>query len=266
MSWWRDWLKRSSYRGRWQEMVNRSALTLKLLANEKTGGIAAAGTFGLPEEVGGERNWDYRFTWIRDASFTAAALIRLGFDDEARAFVGWVQDRYSEPTEKGKLQIMYGIDGRHELTEEILDHLEGYRTSSPVRIGNAAYDQLQLDIYGELLYMVDLFDEYVEAVSYDFWTHLASRSSGRPPTGKHRRGDLGGARRPARVPLLAPDELGRHRSRHPHRRRALAARPDRTLARGPRRDPQRHLPRVLEQDRQAFGQYKGSRRSTPPPC
>ena len=169
---WRGWLRQSSYRGRWQEMVNRSALTLKLLASEKTGGIAAAGTFGLPEQVGGERNWDYRFTWIRDASFTTAALIRLGFTEEARAFIGWVQDRYAETTEKGKLQIMYGIDGRHELTEEILEHLEGYRTSAPVRIGNAAYDQLQLDIYGELLYMVDLYDQHVEPVSYDFWTHL----------------------------------------------------------------------------------------------
>jgi pentatricopeptide repeat protein len=169
---WRGWLGRSSYRGRWQEMVNRSALTLKLLTSEKTGGIAAAGTLGLPEMVGGERNWDYRFTWIRDASFTAAALVRLGFHGEARAFIRWVEDRYGEATEKGSLQIMYGIDGRHELTEHVLEHLEGYRTSSPVRIGNAAYNQLQLDIYGELLNMVNLFDELVEPVSYDFWTHL----------------------------------------------------------------------------------------------
>lgn len=168
---WRRWARRSSYRGRWQEMVNRAGLTLKLLTSQKTGAIAAAGTFGLPEMIGGERNWDYRFTWIRDASFTAATLIRLGLADEARAFVDWVQERFSEAEEKGCLQIMYGIDGRHELGEEVLSNLEGYRGSAPVRIGNAAYDQLQLDIYGELLNMVDLFDEHVEPVAYDFWTH-----------------------------------------------------------------------------------------------
>jgi GH15 family glucan-1,4-alpha-glucosidase len=169
---WRHWIGSTTYQGRWQEMVNRSALTLKLLTSEKTGAIAAAGTFGLPEMVGGERNWDYRFTWIRDASFTAAALIRLGFRDEARALIGWIEKRYHESEEKGKLQIMYGIDGRQDLTEEVLEHLEGYRTSAPVRIGNAAYNQLQLDIYGELLNMVDLFDKYVEPISYDTWTHM----------------------------------------------------------------------------------------------
>ena len=172
VDYWRSWVRSSSYRGRWQEMVNRSALTLKLLTSERTGGIAAAGTFGLPEMVGGERNWDYRFTWVRDASFTAATLIRLGFAEEARGFIGWVEQRYHESAEKGTLQIMYGIDGRHELQEEVLEHLEGYRTSSPVRIGNDAYGQLQLDIYGELLYMVELFDEHIEPISYDLWTHL----------------------------------------------------------------------------------------------
>lgn len=172
VDYWRDWVRRSSYRGRWQEMINRSALTLKLLTSKKTGAIAAAGTFGLPEMVGGERNWDYRFTWIRDASFTAAAFVRLGFTEEARDLIAWIHQRYNESAEKGTLQIMYGIDGRHELHEQLLDHLEGYRTSAPVRIGNAAYKQLQLDIYGELLYMVELFDERVEPVSYDLWTHL----------------------------------------------------------------------------------------------
>jgi GH15 family glucan-1,4-alpha-glucosidase len=172
VDYWRHWVRSSSYRGRWQEMINRSALTLKLLTSESTGAIAAAGTFGLPEMVGGERNWDYRFTWIRDASFTAHTFVRLGFTDEARKLIEWIHQRYSESAEKGELQIMYAIDGRHELHEEILEHLEGYRTSAPVRIGNAAYDQLQLDIYGELLYMIELFDERVEPVSYDLWMHL----------------------------------------------------------------------------------------------
>ncbi len=118
--------------------------------------------------VGGERNWDYRFTWIRDGSLTAASLISLGFDDEAERFVRWIEDRY-EGSPDGKLQIMYGIDGRSNLEEETLDHLEGYKGSSPVRIGNGAAGQLQLDIYGELMYMIDLYDQYVEPVSYDQW-------------------------------------------------------------------------------------------------
>jgi GH15 family glucan-1,4-alpha-glucosidase len=173
VDYWRQWIRRTNYRGRWREMVFRSALALKALTSETCGSIAAAGTFGLPEMVGGERNWDYRFTWIRDASFTAATLIRLGFTEEPRAFVDWIEDRYRQAKERGRLQIMYGIDGRAELTEEILSHLEGYRGSAPVRVGNAAYDQLQLDIYGEMLNMIDLFDERVAAVSYDLWRHVS---------------------------------------------------------------------------------------------
>ena len=168
---WRESLARCTYRGRWREMVNRSALTMKMLCSQSTGGIAAAATFGLPEMIGGERNWDYRFTWIRDGSLTAAALIPLGFHDEARRFARWIEDRYADSTD-GHLQIMYGIDGRRELTEQSLDHLAGYRGSKPVRIGNGAYDQLQLDIYGELMLFVDRFDEHVEPVTYDLWQKL----------------------------------------------------------------------------------------------
>ncbi|MFH9573779.1 glycoside hydrolase family 15 protein [Streptomyces sp. NPDC017230] len=170
---WHEWLSGSAYRGRWQEEVSRSALAMKLLTSARYGSIAAAATFGLPELVGGERNWDYRYTWIRDASFTAAAFVRLGFHDEARAFVRWVEQRYRESAEPGRLQIMYGVDGRHELTEEILPHLSGYEGSSPVRVGNGAYDQLQLDIYGELLHLVDLYDEHVGAVSHELWSHVS---------------------------------------------------------------------------------------------
>ena len=174
VDYWRDWVSRSTYQGRWREMVNRSALMLKLLMSQKYGSIAAAGTFGLPEEIGGERNWDYRFTWIRDASLTMVSMIRLGFGKEAADFIRWVEKRYEESEEKGKLQIMYGIDGRHDLSEEIIHSLEGYRQSAPVRIGNGAYDQLQLDIYGELLYLVDIYDQHVEPVSYNTWMHLAA--------------------------------------------------------------------------------------------
>jgi GH15 family glucan-1,4-alpha-glucosidase len=169
VAFWRRWIARSSYRGRWREMVNRSALTLKLLTSEPHGSIVAAPTFGLPEAVGGGRNWDYRYTWIRDASFTLYGLMRLGFTDEAAAFMRWVEARCQELKPDGALQIMYGIDGRHELTEESLAHLEGYRGSRPVRIGNGAYTHLQLDIYGELMDAIYLYDKYGEPISHDLW-------------------------------------------------------------------------------------------------
>ena len=173
LDYWRNWVAHSEYQGRWREMVSRSALTLKLLTSQPFGSIAAAGTFGLPEQVGGERNWDYRYTWIRDGAFSIATLIRLGFSEEPRAFVRWISDRYEQADEPGLLQIMYGIDGRKELPEELLDHLEGYRGSSPIRVGNAAFGQLQLDIYGELLHMLELYDERVEPLSYDLWKHVS---------------------------------------------------------------------------------------------
>lgn len=172
LNYWRRWISRCKYQGRWREMVHRSALVLKLLTSHPDGSIVAAPTFGLPEEIGGERNWDYRFTWIRDASFTVYALLRLGFTDEAAAFIGWIENRSSELRSDGSLQIMYGIDGRHQLTEENLDHFEGYRGSSPVRIGNGAYDQLQLDIYGELMDSIYLYNKYGEPISFDFWQNV----------------------------------------------------------------------------------------------
>jgi GH15 family glucan-1,4-alpha-glucosidase len=171
---WRSWLSRSRYTGRWREMVHRSALTLKLLTYHPTGAIVAAPTTSLPEQLGGGRNWDYRYTWIRDAAFSVYALLRLGFTDEAQAFMGWLTERFRdcrmEPT--GPLQIMYGIDGREDLPEETLDHLEGYRGSAPVRLGNAASDQLQLDIYGELIDSVYLFNKYGTPLFWDTWTDL----------------------------------------------------------------------------------------------
>ena len=171
IEYWRRWLSKSQYKGRWREMVHRSALILKLLTFEPTGAIVAAPTCSLPEGIGGERNWDYRYTWIRDAAFTVYALLRIGFTEEATAFMQWIVERSAED-DSGALQIMYGIDGRHELTEETLDHLEGYMGSSPVRIGNGAYDQLQLDIYGELIDSVYLFDKHVRPVSYSGWKQI----------------------------------------------------------------------------------------------
>jgi len=172
LAYWRRWMGRSTYRGRWREMVNRSALALKLLTSATDGSIVAAPTFGLPEEIGGVRNWDYRYAWIRDASFTVYALIRLGYTEEAAAFMRWIEARCRELGEDGSLQVMYGIDGRHDLPETVLSHFEGYRKSSPVRIGNAASTQLQLDIYGELMDSVYLYNKYGEPISYDLWTDL----------------------------------------------------------------------------------------------
>ncbi|WMX43955.1 glycoside hydrolase family 15 protein [Streptomyces roseicoloratus] len=151
---WLEWLRSCRYRGRWHEMVVRSAITLKLLTYAPTGAPIAAATMGLPEQVGGERNWDYRYTWVRDASLSVRALIDLGFAAEANAFRRWLRARLDAGgTESGEpLQIMYRVDGEPHLTEEVLDHLEGYRRSAPVRAGNAAADQIQLDIYGEAAY------------------------------------------------------------------------------------------------------------------
>lgn len=172
VEYWRRWLSQCTYMGRWREMVHRSCLALKLLTFEPTGAIVAAPTCSLPEGLGGARNWDYRYTWIRDAAFTIYALMRVGFTKEAGQFMRWLEDRCHELGPDGSLQIMYGIDGKHRLLEERLDHLEGYKGSRPVRIGNGAYNQLQLDIYGELMDSVYLYNKYGTPISYDLWVHL----------------------------------------------------------------------------------------------
>jgi len=169
---WKTWIAKSKYKGRWREMVQRSALMLKLLISRRHGSLIAAPTFSLPENIGGVRNWDYRYTWLRDAAFTLYALIRLGFTDETEAFIGWLRGRLSDDAEHGPLQVMYGIDGRKKLDEISLDHLSGYENSRPVRIGNAAYEQLQLDIYGEMMDSVYLANKYGQAVSYAGWQNI----------------------------------------------------------------------------------------------
>jgi GH15 family glucan-1,4-alpha-glucosidase len=174
VGYWRNWVGQSRYRGRWREMVMRSALTLKLLTYAPTGALVAAPTTSLPEQLGGGRNWDYRYTWIRDAAFSLYGLLRLGFTEEAAAFMNWLTDRTREwkigPS--GPLQIMYGIDGRADLPEFDHETWEGYRGSHPVRIGNAAAEQRQLDIYGELIDSVYLFNKYGSPIFSDTWDNV----------------------------------------------------------------------------------------------
>jgi GH15 family glucan-1,4-alpha-glucosidase len=174
VAFWRRWLRRSRYGGRWREMVHRSALTLKLLTYAPTGAVVAAPTTSLPEALGGRRNWDYRYTWMRDAAFSLYALLRLGFTEEAGAFMGWLEGRVRAAAGRrsGPLQVMYGIDGREDLPEQELPHLEGYMGSAPVRIGNGAATQLQLDIYGELMDSVYLFNKYGLPIYHDGWMEI----------------------------------------------------------------------------------------------
>jgi GH15 family glucan-1,4-alpha-glucosidase len=172
LQYWQRWIRRSRYRGRYREMVERSALTLKLLVHQPTGALVAAPTTSLPEAIGGTRNWDYRFTWVRDAAFTVYALMRLGFTEEAGAFMTWLEARCTDARADKGLHILYGIDGEDAGEETTLDHLRGYRDSRPVRIGNGAATQLQLDILGEVMDSLHLYDKRGRPVSYELWTAL----------------------------------------------------------------------------------------------
>ena len=175
---WRRWLSSSHYRGRWRETVHRSALTLKLLTYAPTGAIVAAPTTSLPEQIGGERNWDYRYVWVRDAAFCVYALLRLGFTSEADAFMRFILELATAraDTAAGPVPVMCGIDGRTDLPERELPHLAGYLGSKPVRIGNAAAGQLQLDIYGELMDSVYLYDRWHQPISSAQWDVIAARA------------------------------------------------------------------------------------------
>ena len=170
---WRAWSSRTTYRGRWRDEVDRSAITLKLLTSREHGAMVAAPTFGLPEAVGGGRNWDYRYAWVRDAAFTVYALLRVGHTEEADSFVGWLQARIEEGgSNGGPLDLLYGIDGHRDLAERELPHLRGYRGSRPVRVGNDAAGQLQLDIYGEAMDAIYLADKYGRGITFDAWEAL----------------------------------------------------------------------------------------------
>ena len=170
INYWRRWMSRCTYEGQWRESVRRSALALKLMVYDPTGALVAAPTMGLPEGVGGERNWDYRYTWLRDAAFALYALISIGFDEEAGKFMSWLTARCQEAD--GHLQPLYGLDGRMEIGETTLDHLSGYRGSSPVRLGNAAHGQLQLDIYGAMMDAAYLYNKWGAPLDYDLWHNV----------------------------------------------------------------------------------------------
>ncbi|CAJ0830949.1 733_t:CDS:2 [Entrophospora sp. SA101] len=169
LSYWQNWIGQSTYKGRWREHVHRSALALKLLTYEPTGAVVASPTFGLPEAIGGPRNWDYRYTWIRDSAFTFYALMRLGMTEEAKSYMKFMEERCHNLDDNKSLNIMYSIDGEEKLTEIELNHLDGYRSSKPVRIGNGAYDHLQLDIYGEFMDAMYLYNKYGSPIGYDMW-------------------------------------------------------------------------------------------------
>jgi GH15 family glucan-1,4-alpha-glucosidase len=171
---WQNWLGQSRYTGRWRETVQRSALALKLLVYHPTGALVAAPTTSLPEEPGGTRNWDYRYAWLRDASFTVYSLMRLGFLEEAASFMDWLQKRCETATEERDVMIMYTVDGNPEIDEYTLDHLEGYMGAKPVRIGNGAAGQRQIDVYGEIMDSVFLYNKEVP-ISYDLWIGLSKR-------------------------------------------------------------------------------------------
>jgi len=165
---WQSWMSRCTYEGEWRDAVRRSLLLLKALTYAPTGGICAAATTSLPEDLGGNRNWDYRFSWLRDATFTLQALMDGGYHAEASAWRDWLLR--SVAGDPADMQIMYGIDGQRRLTEYELDWLPGYADSSPVRIGNAASEQFQLDVYGEVLTGLHLALQGGLAPSEDAWS------------------------------------------------------------------------------------------------
>lgn len=172
--WWREWAASGTYDGRWRDIVTRSALALKLMVSNTHGSIVAAPTFGLPEAIGGERNWDYRYCWMRDSAFTVYAMLRLGFREEAHAYRAWTHARL-DACDNGFLQLVYRLDGDTDgLDERTLEHFGGYKGSAPVRIGNGAFGQSQLDIYGEVVDSLYLSSKHLDVDPADDYDRLAN--------------------------------------------------------------------------------------------
>ena len=168
---WKEWVAKIHYKGNYRATLIRSVITLKLCTSAEYGSSVAAPTYGLPEVIGGERNWDYRYSWIRDSAFTMYAMIRLGLKEEARHFMTWIEERCSELEDASDLSLMYRVDGTTDLDEYEVP-LEGYRESAPVRVGNGAEGQRQLDIYGELIDTIYLYDGHAHEITYAFWIEV----------------------------------------------------------------------------------------------
>lgn len=172
---WQRWSAKTTYRGRWRQAVERSALVLALLIHRPTGGMIAAATTSIPERIGGDRNWDYRYVWIRDAAFTVYALLELGHLREAEAFADWLVARLEGCEDHTRpLAPLYDLDGERHVEEFVLEHWGGFADSPPVRIGNAASGQVQLDVYGELIDSLYLTDRRGDGLSLDTWDHVRS--------------------------------------------------------------------------------------------
>jgi GH15 family glucan-1,4-alpha-glucosidase len=171
LRYWNQWSELCTYRGPYEDLVRRSALTLKLLTFNPTGALVASPTTSLPEEIGGARNWDYRFTWLRDSSLILDALHGIGYQQEAVDFFDWLDDLSVKREER--VRIMYTVTGQAVPLEQALDHLEGYRRSRPVRVGNAAATQVQLDVSGEILEAAHLCYSRLRAIQPDLWRVLA---------------------------------------------------------------------------------------------
>ena len=236
---WRGWLGRARIPDhRWRDPIQRSALAIKGLTYMPTGATVAALTTSLPETPGGERNWDYRYTWMRDTTFTLQALHWLNLDWEADEFMQFVADL--EANDDGALQIMYGIDGRRDLTESTLDHLSGYAGARPVRIGNGAFDQRQNDVFGAVLDSILLHTRRSQRLPRSLWPIVAVAGRVRHQgLAEPRPGDLGGARGAAALRLVEADVLGRARPRREARGDPRATATSRPTGRRPRRRSRR---------------------------
>ena len=215
--WWREWSQRCTYDGPWKEAVLRSLITLKALTFAPTGGIVAAPTTSLPEKIGGVRNWDYRYCWVRDATFTLYSLLNNGYVEEAEAWRQWLLRAVAG--DPAQMNIMYGIAGERRLTELELPWLPGYEGSRPVRIGNAAHSQFQLDVFGELMDALYLAREAGIGQDEDSW-RVQRSVDGTPgkDLGRAGRRHLGDSRAASSFHAFEGDGLGRRRSVGSHRR------------------------------------------------